>query len=227
MSSVHHTACFKTQKGTGASHSFTLTWPGEAVPGAILPLEFFDKFHKRLQETSWIHVKEQTAYSRTSQLLDLCVCTFDARPESNLPNSRRLWRNRSCSNTMLKQSKKSHLLPFSLKRKQVKKAIKNCKAFSMSNKAKIPVIWLLIHNSSPGQHFQAVLWIIKTKNLHQARNINKVSWTCQSVARRQSLAVYFITAAQGSAIHIYLTAHGSWAHVPHGSSKTQVQETGH
>lgn len=45
----------------------------------------------------------------------------------------------------------------------------------MSNKAKIPVIWLLTHNGSLGQHFQAVLLIIKAKNLHQARNINKVS----------------------------------------------------
>lgn len=33
-----------------------------------------------------------------------------------------------------------------MKRKQVKKAIKNCKDFSLSNKGEIPVIWLLIHN---------------------------------------------------------------------------------
>jgi len=37
----------------------------------------------------------------------------------------------------------------------------------MSKKAEIPVIWLVIHNGSPEQHFQAVLWIRKAKNLHQ------------------------------------------------------------
>lgn len=37
------------------------------------------------------------------------------------------------------------------------KTIKNHKDFSMSNKAEIPVIWLLIYSGSLGQYFEAFL----------------------------------------------------------------------
>lgn len=43
----------------------------EAVLGAILPLEVFVKFPERFQETSWIHFKRQTEYSRSSPAQDL------------------------------------------------------------------------------------------------------------------------------------------------------------
>lgn len=89
----------------------------------------------------------------------------------------------------------------------MKKAI-----FLSVTKPEFLVFWLLILIGSLG-HFWAVLWIVKVKNLYQARNINRVCWTCLSVGRRWLLALYFITTVSRSATHISTTALENMSHV--------------
>lgn len=90
--------------------------------------------------------------------------------------------------------------------KEVKKAI-----FLSATNPGFLVFWLLILKSSLG-HFQAVLWIIEVKNVYQARNRNRVCWTCLSVGRIL-FALYFITTVSRSATHISTTALENMSHM--------------
>lgn len=96
--------------------------------------------------------------------------------------------------------------------------------FLSATKPRFLVFWLLILISSFG-HFQAVLWIIKFKNLYQARNINRVCWTCLSVGRRWHLALYFITAVSRSATHISSTVLESTSHVAYPRHRSRKPGT--